>query len=249
MASNKLTINYTKTKFMIIRSDKQENVEHFSIHIDGNEIERVSCFKYLGIDIDDNLSWKTHVHHLETELSRLSGFICKLRHYVSFECLKSFYFAKVYSKLQYSILAWGGIPESALHKLNILHNNIIRIMTLKNMPPQIRLSTKTLFKSVNVLQLKDIFQLELAKFMHKAVNDTLPKKLNEMFTPISSVHRYPTSSSRKRIFVKPIAQKAAYSNWISSTGITLWEKIDPNLKCLNPIPFKKSFKKQLIDNY
>lgn len=112
MASNKLTINYSKTKFMIVRPNKQVNIGNFAVNIDGNSIERVDCFKYLGIDIDDNLSWKTHIHSLESDLSRISGFMCKLRHYVSFDCLRSFYFAKVYSKIQYAILAWGGISES-----------------------------------------------------------------------------------------------------------------------------------------
>ena len=110
------------------------DIGDFSINIDGNVIDRIDSFKYLGIEIDDNLSWKTHIKSLESDLSRASAFICKLRHYISFDCLKSFYFTKVYSKIQYAILAWGGVSESALHKLNILHNNIIRIMTLKNMP-------------------------------------------------------------------------------------------------------------------
>ena len=122
-------------------------------------------------------------------------------------------------------------------------------MTLKNMPPQIRLSTKTLFKSVGILQLKDIFQLELAKFMQKATNNDLPKNLNQMFTPISSIHRYPTSSSRKRVFVKPKANKSAYRNWISSTCISLWESIDPKLKKLSYGAFKKSYKSHILDNY
>lgn len=148
MASNKLTINYSKAKFMLIRSEIQQNIGNFTINIDGNK--RADCFKYLGIDIDANLNWKTHIHSLESELSCLFGFICKLRHYISYDCLKSFYFAKVYSKLQYAILAWGCISDSALHKLKVLHNNIIRVMTLKNMPAKIRLSTKTLFKSVNL---------------------------------------------------------------------------------------------------
>ena len=209
----------------------------------------MNCFKYLGIEIDDNLSWKTHIRSLETEISRVSRFICKLRHYVDFDCLKNFYFAKVYSKIQYAILAWGGCCDSKLRKLNVLHNNIIRIMTLKNMPLQIRLSTKTLFKSVNILQLNDIFQLELAKFMHRASSDDLPQNLNHMFTCISSVHRYPTSSSRKRVFVKPLTNKAIYRNWISSTGISLWEKIDPALKKMSYLSFKKAYRSHIIDCY
>ena len=249
MASNKLTINYSKTKFMLIRSDHRENIGEFYINMDGNPIERINCFKYLGIEIDDNLSWKTHIRSLETEISRVSRFICKLRHYVDFDCLKNFYFAKVYSKIQYAILAWGGCCDSKLRKLNVLHNNIIRIMTLKNMPLQIRLSTKTLFKSINILQLNDIFQLELAKFMHRASSDDLPQNLNHMFTRISSVHRYPTSSSRKRVFVKPLTNKAIYRNWISSTGISLWEKIDPALKKMSYLSFKKAYRSHIIDCY
>ena len=147
----------------------------------------------------------------------------KLRYYVDFKGLKSYYYAKIYSLLQYGILAWGGSSNSKLHRLNVLHNNIIRILTLKNMPPEIRLSTKTLFKSIDILQLKDIFQLELGKFMFKATNNALPQGLNKMFTPIASIHRYPTLSSRKRVFVKPKTNKYVYRNWISSTGITLWE--------------------------
>ena len=114
------------------------------------------------------------------------------------------------------------------------------------MPQQIRLSTKTLFKSVNLLQLKDIAQLELAKFMHQATNNNLPHNLNEIFTRISSIHRYPTSSSRKRVFVKPLTQKSVYNNWISSTSITIWQDVDPELKSLNYTPFKKSFRNRSV---
>ena len=125
MASNKLTINYSKTKYMIICPNKQVNVGNFNVSIDGNNIDRVGHFKYIGIEIDNNLGWKTHIQTLETEISRMSRFICKLRHYVSFECLRNFYYAKVYSKLQYAILAWGGCCEAKLNRLNVLHNNII----------------------------------------------------------------------------------------------------------------------------
>ena len=111
MASNKLTINYSKTKFMLVRPKNALSNGYFTINIDGNVIERVDSFKYLGIDIDANLSWKTHLRSLESEMSRFSNLMCKLRHYVSFDCLKSFYYAKVYSKLQYAILAWGGVVQ------------------------------------------------------------------------------------------------------------------------------------------
>ena len=73
--------------------------------------------------------------------------------------------------------------------------------------------------------------------------------VNKMFTPIASVYRYPTSSSRKRVFVKPKTNKSVYRNWISSTDITLWESIDPKLKTMSYNAFKKSYRSFIIDNY
>ena len=87
--------------------------------------------------------------------------------------------------------------------LNVLHNNIIRIITLKRMPTQFRLCTKTLFKSIGILQIKDIYELELAKFMHGATDSDISQNLNKVFMCISSTHRYPASSSRERVFINP----------------------------------------------
>ena len=134
----------------------------------------------------------------------------KLRHFVNFDCLKSFYYAKVYSYLQYAVLAWGGSSQSKMRKTTVLHNNIVRLMGLKNFPEGIRLSNATIFKTFDLLQLNDIFNLELAKFMHKVHHNALPNSLNNMFIRIESVHRYPTSTSRNTQFYQHRTNTAAY---------------------------------------
>ena len=112
-----------------------------------------------------------------------------------------------------------------------------------------RLSNATLYKSLNLLQLKDIYDLELAKFMHRAHQRTLPSNLNNMFTPINTVHRYPTSSVKSRVFFQHKTKALPYHNWISTTGISLWQSIDPSLKKLDFRNFSKLYRKNLIDRY
>ena len=59
MQENKLTLNINKTKEMIVGFGKQQR-EHPPIHIDGTVVEKVECFKFLGVHITDKLKWSTH---------------------------------------------------------------------------------------------------------------------------------------------------------------------------------------------
>ena len=58
---NKLSLNYNKTKFMIIGTKTPTPI---NISIGGHAIEQVSHIKYLGGIFDDNLNWKPHIQHV-----------------------------------------------------------------------------------------------------------------------------------------------------------------------------------------
>ena len=107
----------------------------------------------------------------------------------------------------------------------------------------------TLYKSLDLLQLQDIYDLELAKFMYKAYYRALPTNLNNMFTKIDTIHSYPTSSSRKRIFYQKLTKTEKYKNWISSSGISLWENIEDHLRAMSFYNFKNAYRKKLVDSY
>ena len=96
---------------------------------------------------------------------------------------------------------------------------------------------------------REIYTLELGKFMHKAYYKALPYCLNNMFTRIENVHQYPTSSSRSRVYYRKINKSEKSKNWISSAGIELWESLNYSLRNLNFFQFKCAFKKQLINDY
>ena len=56
---NNLSLNINKTKMMIVDFMKQQRV-HPHIYIDGPAVEKVECFKFLGVHITDKLKWTTH---------------------------------------------------------------------------------------------------------------------------------------------------------------------------------------------
>ena len=120
--------------------------------------------------------------------------------------------------------------------------------------PNLRIWTSTIsnaaiYKSLDILQLNDIYKLELGKFMFKANYRALPHNLNNMFTRIDSIHRYPTSSSRNRVFHQSRPLTSAYQNWISTAGIHLWESIESPMRNKNFFEFRKSFRKSILEMY
>ena len=57
--------------------------------------------KYLGIFIDENLSWSTHINKLSKKISRANGILAKLRYFATKKILILVYNAIFYSQLLY----------------------------------------------------------------------------------------------------------------------------------------------------
>ena len=110
---NMLSINMGKTNFMIIKSVRKRDME-ISLNIrnsDGSShaLERKQCIKYLGVMIDESLTWKYHIAFVCSRISRNIGIISKLRYYLSIQQLRQIYYNLIYPYISYSILAWGSI--------------------------------------------------------------------------------------------------------------------------------------------
>ena len=130
----------------------------FHLFINNIRIERVKCFKYLGIKIDEKLSWKDHIKHIDGKLSSACGVIYRLRDYVNQECLRSFYFAHIYFHLQYSILAWYNTLKLNLKKLESVHCKAVKLMTLHVPLREFHFSAYEMFKNMNLLKTEDIYK-------------------------------------------------------------------------------------------
>ena len=62
LLANKLTLNVKKSKFMII--SRKHNIPPVSLTIKENGLEKCSSYKYLGIFLDQELNWSTHIQYV-----------------------------------------------------------------------------------------------------------------------------------------------------------------------------------------
>ena len=60
--------------------------------LNGETLEEVEYAKYLGILIDNKLNWSNQINAINLKLSKGTGLLAKIRHYVPTSVLRSLYF-------------------------------------------------------------------------------------------------------------------------------------------------------------
>ena len=97
LVSNRLTLNLTKTEYMIIGSrHRLKKIElNPEITIGGQSVKRVKTTKYLGMIIDDKLRWEGHVDHVSKNVSWGIEAMKLIKPYVPKNCPSQIYNALV----------------------------------------------------------------------------------------------------------------------------------------------------------
>ena len=127
MIANRLTLHPNKTYALNVSPFfRNRTTPELALSLDNVKIKNPSVSKYLGILLDNNLSFKPQIAHLESKMSRSVGVIAKLRYYLPSHTLLNLYFALVHSNLLYGLLVWGSTYKSYLTKLKKLQNKALK---------------------------------------------------------------------------------------------------------------------------
>ena len=101
--ANKLSLNLLKTKYMLFSN----SIDALPVNIvfDDTPLEVVSFIKFLGVTVDNKLSWKYHIDNTCKTISRNIGIINKLKYHFSPSSLLMLYSSLILPYLNYGILA------------------------------------------------------------------------------------------------------------------------------------------------
>ena len=118
LRSNESSLNYSKTTYLLINKLPQISVSsEFKLAINQNIIERATSVKYLGVCLDEKLTWSNHLQHLSLQLAKTSSIFYRLREYVTKQTLCMLYYSLVNSRVQYAIAVWGTACKSRLQEI------------------------------------------------------------------------------------------------------------------------------------
>ena len=155
-----------------------------NICIDDVNISRVSHTKFLGVILDNSLSWSTHTLNIVNMLSKYCGIFYRLKHVKDIlpsKTLISLYNTLVCPHLTYCNLIWADSNNTNLHQIHLKQKRIMRICSnshwLEHSPP--------LFKKLNSLNIYDIHKLLSGIFMYNFTFNNLPDIFDDFFLPVT----------------------------------------------------------------
>uniref|UniRef100_A0A8C6MDJ7 Reverse transcriptase domain-containing protein n=1 Tax=Nothobranchius furzeri TaxID=105023 RepID=A0A8C6MDJ7_NOTFU len=115
---NKLSMNVTKTKFIIFGNRKITN--EIIIKINGIVIEQVHTYKFLGITIDEKLSWKPHIDDIKLKISKNIGLMSRMRFVLNIKSLQILYNSFILPYLSYGVEIWGNNYRANIYPIYLL---------------------------------------------------------------------------------------------------------------------------------
>ena len=131
------------------------------ISVNEQRIEQVKETVFLGVVLDEHLTWKPHTSQVARKISKSIGVLNRARFFLPKPCLKTLYYCLVYTYFHYCIIVWRSSYKTNLCRLVSLQNRVIRIISKSAFDSH----PNPIFKELELLKLFDIRKLELGKFM------------------------------------------------------------------------------------
>ena len=230
---------------MLVNSNNYIRIEDdsdFELKMVNHVLSRTKTYCYLGVIMDEKLSWADHIKEVCWKISQAAGVIFKVRNRLSPEALMLIYHALVAQKLKYGLICWATASKFLLDRVNVVHNKVVRYMTFSK--PCSR--AWPLYCKLNVLPLDILAELEWGKFMYKFQNKMLPKAFDSYFKAPS--HQHGTRYAKQKNFELVRFVNAKEKSMIKCIGPKKWSLIPIEIKeTLFLQTFTKMFRAHLID--
>ena len=121
MCTNKLFLNYAKTKYVLFQTANSKPPPlQLPLQVNKKKIEKVREINFLEVTFNENLSWKTHMQKILRKIRSSCCAIKKIRHYLNNKHLHIIYYSIIQSHINYCTTTW-------LHGNKVIANKIQKI--------------------------------------------------------------------------------------------------------------------------
>lgn len=184
---NKLKLNISKTKFMIIKN-KQKIIDQTDLRIliDNENIEKVSEIKYLGVMIDENIDFNAQTNYICKKAGQKVGMLSRMRYKLKIEQRLTIYKAIIAPHFDYCSSIIFIMNDSQLERIQKIQNRAMRaIMNVKK-----RTHIKLMLDTLGWLSIKQRVTFLTLKFIHKIIHGKAPQYLKEMIDKRCKYHNH-----------------------------------------------------------
>lgn len=242
---NKLVLNVNKTNCMIINSSVTDlDRETFEVTLSDIRIENVTSNKYLGVTIDETLTFKNHINELVKKISSKIGWLSRLRHIVSRQILELTYKVYIQPLFDYACTVWG-CSSSNINAIQRLQNRAARIITGNF--DIINVRGIDLVKSLKWLTVQERIEYFLNVYMYQCIHGYAPAYLVNSVVMACEGHDRDTRLSNTMAVQLPECNSSAMQRSFINRGSVAWNKLPNHLQnCTELKNFKSTVKHELL---
>lgn len=238
---NKLKLNVEKTKFMIIGHNTEI---HDDVKIDDTKIEEVAEFKYLGVILDDKLSFKSNINFVIKKIAKKVGFLGRLSKKLSSWSILTVFKTIIAPHIDYCSTMLFMNNDTDLKRLQLLQNRAMRLILKCNR----RTHIDDMLKTLNFQSVKQRIYFNTLLMIYKIKNKLLPAYLSNIVVYNSEI--YDRCLRRRSHFRLPAFKKSGHQQSVFFKGLDLFNKLpDEVRRSRNIFDFKKKCNKYVKENF
>ena len=185
MAKNHLTLNVSKTKCMIFGTPHTvSQVENPTLLLNNVEVEIVTNFKYLGVVLDQKLTFSDHVTYMKTKIVPRLKMLGRTRRLVDQETSLQLYKSIIAPIFDYASPVYDCLSGKDTRNCKKLQNCGLRIVLKRDR----RSHVKDLYIDTRMHYLVDRRHMLTMCLTYKGLNEMAPQCISEQLKPVGSVH-------------------------------------------------------------
>ena len=178
-ADHNLHLNLKKTHLMHFKTNKYKTTNEPIIILNEQELQCETQTKFLGVFIDQHLSFDFHIKQLKQKLYSGIFVLRQINQISTYDSALYIYHSFIMSHISYGIEIWGGTKKSNLQSIFIIQKRALRYLLKLNSTD----SCKSHFQNLNLLTVPSLY-------IFKAV--LLTKRLEQNLPRLGDTHTYNT---------------------------------------------------------
>ena len=198
------------------------NLHDSTIHVSEQE-------KLLGVFIDNNLSWSTHIENTLKKCNTLLYLLSRIKQYLSIPVRKIFFNAYILPHLNYCCTIWGNSSANSMDSLIKFQKRAARLILDKDLETP----SAELFAELKWLTFPETVKFQKAVMMFKTMNNLNPPYIKNLFKFTNEIHdrclRSASAASDNLLYI-PKPNCELYRNSLAYSGSKIWNSIPQDVK-------------------
>ena len=237
--ANCLLLNEEKCYLMYV--NPKRNNHNVNLFLNDKELHETDNTNYLGVTIDNNLTFKDHVQKVKSKCNSKLAALKRLSKFLPKNTLEHIYNMTIEPTIDYCATIWGHVSQGNCDIAQRIQNMAARVIC--NNYDYIDTRGIDLVNYLGWRTFSERINYYTAVLIYKAVNDLTSPHIANLMTLNHDVNMYNTRSVDSNNLVIPMVIKEKFKNSLQYNGAKVWNNLTTELKCASSLKaFKRLYK-------